>query len=105
MQRRGREVARVPGTQEAQRDAEGPVVIDEQLEFQIAQFADGTLPPAEAAALEQLLATDADARALLQDYRRIGAELKTAMPLPAIDWAKLADRLSDAVAAEDRATA
>ena len=78
-------------------------MIDEQLEFQIAQYADGTLPAAEAAALEKLLADNADARALLDGYRRLDATLKRSMPLPAINWDRLADHLSHVVAEEDRA--
>ena len=79
-------------------------MIDEQLEFQIAQYADGTLPAAERAALEQVLATDAQARALLDEYRRLDASLKRELPLPVINWDRLAAHLSDAVADEDRAT-
>src|SRR5688572_22883547 len=79
-------------------------MIDEQLEFQIAQYADGTLPPAERAALEQALAADTDARAMLDEYRRLDASLKREMPVPAMNWDRLAAHLSDAVAAEDRAT-
>jgi anti-sigma factor RsiW len=79
-------------------------VIDEQLEFQIAQYADGTLPPAERAALEQTLANDAGARALLDEYRRLDASLKRELPVPAMNWDRLAAHLSDVVAEEDRAT-
>ena len=79
-------------------------MIDEQLEFQIAQYADGTLPAAERAALEQVLATRSEARALLDEYRRLDATLKREMPVPAMNWDKLAAHLSGAVAAEDRAT-
>src|SRR5688500_15981890 len=79
-------------------------MIDEQLEFQIAQYADGTLPAGERAALERVLADDADARALLDEYRRLDAALKREMPVPAMNWDRLAAHLSDAVAAEDRAT-
>ena len=38
-------------------------MITEQLEFRIAQYADGTLPASEVAALESELATSAEARA------------------------------------------
>ena len=79
-------------------------MIDEQLEFRIAQYADGTLPADDVAALEHVLANDADARAMLDEYRRLDATLKRHDPLPAIDWDQLADRLFDAVAEEDRAT-
>ncbi|MEA2711660.1 MAG: hypothetical protein QOF78_4261 [Phycisphaerales bacterium] len=79
-------------------------MIDEQREFQIAQYADGTLPAAERAALEQVLADDADARALLDEYRRLDASLKRELPVPAMNWDRLSAHLSDAVADEDRAT-
>jgi len=79
-------------------------MIDEQLEFQIAQYADGTLPAAEIPALERVLADNADARALLDEYRRLDATLKRELPVPAMNWDRLATHLRDAVAAEDRAT-
>ena len=79
-------------------------MISEQLEFQIAQYADGTLPAAEIAALERELAENADARALLDEYRRLDATLKRELPVPAMDWDRLTAHLCDAVAAEDRAT-
>ena len=79
-------------------------MIDEQHEFQIAQYADGTLPTADRAALEQMLATDAAARALLDEYRRLDATLKRELPMPAMNWDRLAAHLCDAVAEEDRAT-
>jgi hypothetical protein len=77
----------------------------EQLEFQISQYADGTLPAAEVAALELTLAGDAEARALLGEFRKLDTLVKTTeMPLPAVDWDRFADHLSRAVAEEDRAT-
>jgi anti-sigma factor RsiW len=80
-------------------------MIDEQLEFQISQYADGTLPAAEAAALEATLASDADARALLEEYRKLDTVLKRETPpLPEIKWDRLAEHISGAVADEDRAT-
>jgi anti-sigma factor RsiW len=77
----------------------------EQLEFQISQYVDGTLSPAEVAALSGMLASDAEARALLEDFRKVDATLKTTeLPLPAINWDRFADHISAAVAEEDRAT-
>ena len=78
----------------------------QQLEFQISQYIDGTLSMTEAAALEQVLAGDADARAMLEDFRKLDASLKreNVAPLPEIHWEKLAEHLSAAVAEEDRAT-
>jgi anti-sigma factor RsiW len=77
----------------------------EQLEFRISQYADGTLPAAEVAALEATLASDAQARALLEDFRKVDAALKTTeLPLPTVNWDRLAEHISSAVADEDRAT-
>src|SRR4051812_13161780 len=78
-------------------------MFDEQLEFQISQYADGTLPADEVAALEAILAADADARALLEEFRSLNASLKRELPLPAVRWDRLAEHLSAAVAAETEA--
>ena len=77
----------------------------EQLEFRISQYVDGTLSPAEVAALEATLASDAEARAVLEDFRKVDETLKkTEIPLPAVNWDRLAEHISAAVAGEDRAT-
>jgi anti-sigma factor RsiW len=77
-------------------------MISEELEFQIAQYADGTLAAEEVAALEQLLADDAEARGMLESYRKIDATLKRELPLPSMDFDLLQEKLSDAVAESDR---
>jgi anti-sigma factor RsiW len=79
-------------------------MIDEQLEFQIAQYADGTLPESERALVELRLLSNAEARELLEEYRALDASLKSSMPLPAVNWDRLADHLSEAVAAEQDET-
>ena len=76
----------------------------EQLEFRISQYVDGTLPAAEAAALEETLASDAEARALLDDFRKLHSAMAREAALPAVKWDRLAEHLSRAVAEEDRAT-
>ena len=78
-------------------------MIDEQLEFLIAQHADGSLPESDRALVELRLKTDAEARAMLEEYRKLDATLKASMPLPAVNWERLADHLSEAVA-EQRET-
>jgi hypothetical protein len=78
-------------------------MIDEQLEFLIAQYADGSLPESERALVELRMKTDAEARAMLEEYRKLDATLKASMPLPAVNWERLADHLSEAVA-EQRET-
>ena len=72
-------------------------VTRDELEFQISQYLDGTLGEAERSALEARLGSDADARALLDEYRRLDAALKVA-PLPAVNWDALSARISSAVA-------
>jgi hypothetical protein len=72
-------------------------MIDEQLEFQISQYADGSLPESERALVELRLQTDTDARALLEEYRSLDVSLKQAMTPPAVNWDRLAEHLSGAV--------
>ena len=72
----------------------------DELEFAIIQYLDGTLAEADEAALESRLATDADARALLAQYRGLDRALR-AQPLPDIDFDALSDRIRAAVAAQD----
>jgi hypothetical protein len=69
----------------------------DELEFSISQYLDGALAAAEAAALEQLLATDAGARALLAEYQQLDRALKAA-PAPDVDFGAFSSRLSSALA-------
>lgn len=66
------------------------------LEFSISRYLDGDLAADERAALESRLAADAEARALFEQHRKIDAALR-AMPLPAVQWEALAERISAAV--------
>ncbi len=72
----------------------------DELEFSISQFLDGTLAVDEEAALKARLERDAEARALLEEHRRLTALLK-AQPLPEVNWDALASHLSKAVAREE----
>ncbi len=76
----------------------GTIMVDEQLEFAISQYADGTLPASQRAALESKLAADPALAALLAEYRGVGAAMEAAQPLPVIDWDRLASHLSGAIA-------
>jgi negative regulator of sigma E activity len=76
-------------------------VIRDELEYSISQYLDGMLGELEAAALEDRLANDAEARAVLAEYRELNDSLKRAMPLPAFDFDALAARISGAVADEE----
>lgn len=75
----------------------------DELEFRISEYLDGTLLDEDRAALEQRFAVDADARQLLEEYRRVNQILHEALPLPAINYDALATRISDAVAREAEA--
>src|SRR5438270_7791175 len=70
---------------------------DEQLEFSISQYLDGTLSSEEIAALEARLKDDAAARELLEEYRKVNALLKSPATLPAIAWDELAAQLSQSI--------
>ena len=70
---------------------------DEQLHFAISQYVDGTLPPAEVAALEKRLQEDPAARRLMEEYRRIGDLVQVALPEPEMDWDKFSTQISAAI--------
>jgi len=76
-------------------------MIDEQLEFAISQYADGTLPPSQRVALEAQLASDPALIALLEEYRRLDGALEKVSSPPAIDWDRLRSHLSDVVDESD----
>jgi negative regulator of sigma E activity len=67
-------------------------VIDEQLEFRLTQYLDGTLPPEEAPALFDELAKNREAVATLDEYRKLDV-LMSAQPA-GIKWDALAEHIS-----------
>src|SRR5687768_3160668 len=74
----------------------------EQLEFAISQYLDGALMPLEKAALEERLASDAEARALLEEYRNLDAAMKAPVAeLDGVRWDTVAQRILSAVAKEE----
>lgn len=70
----------------------------EELEYAISQYLDGTLPLLERAALEERLASDAEARDILAEYRTLDATLKSAMPVPEVGWDELTSQIRSALA-------
>jgi len=73
-------------------------MVSEELEFQISQYLDGTLPAEEIAALEAHLKGDAEARELLGEYRKLNQIIVADGPqLPALNWDQLATSISTAV--------
>jgi anti-sigma factor RsiW len=69
---------------------------NEQLEFLISQYADGTLPEERRVELESRLADDAEARAMMADDRSL-TELLRSAPLPDVQWDRLAESISGAI--------
>lgn len=69
----------------------------EQLQFQIAQYAAGTLNDGERREVDQLLASDADAREMLAEEERLTVLLR-AVPMPEIDVDAMARRILTATA-------
>jgi negative regulator of sigma E activity len=74
---------------------------DEQLEFSISQYLDGTLADSERMSLERRLNADAGAMATLQEYRNLNVVLKSNAGLPNISWELFALTISSAVDAAD----
>jgi negative regulator of sigma E activity len=72
----------------------------DELEYTLSQYLDGTLAASEESALEERLAADESARALLSEYRSLDRALR-ASPLPAFDFGALASSISAAVAQQD----
>ena len=72
----------------------------DELEFSISQYLDGTLAAAERGALDERLATDAEARAILAEYEAVQSALASA-PLPGVKWDRLAAEISANVAREE----
>ncbi len=69
----------------------------EQLEFSITQYLDGSLPEAERPALMERLEKDPEARELLEEHRRLDNVLGRAQ-LPAFQLDAFSKQLSEAIA-------
>jgi anti-sigma factor RsiW len=100
-------MACVSGPQKAKGTSQGTFVIavefvmtSEELEFSISEYLDGNLSADASTALEARLEEDADARALLDEYRRLNAVMRAPVGLPEIGWDQLAGHLSNAVATD-----
>ncbi|MGA2499331.1 MAG: hypothetical protein ABSH20_16450 [Tepidisphaeraceae bacterium] len=70
----------------------------EQIEFAISRLLDGDLSAGEIARLEAVLASDPSARKLCDELQAINQNLKSASPLPAVNWDRLADTISASAA-------
>jgi negative regulator of sigma E activity len=72
----------------------------DELEFAISQYLDGNLAEAEESALEARLASDAEARGLLAEYRSLDRVLR-AVPTRQVDFEALSGRIRSAVAEQN----
>jgi anti-sigma factor RsiW len=70
----------------------------DELEFSISQYHDGTLPPLETRAIEELLATNAEARQVLSEYQKLDTLMASTPSVPALDWDRLHTHLSQTIA-------
>lgn len=73
-------------------------MLSDDLEFLIAQHADGTLDPGRVAEVEAVLRRYPRAREVLESYRAIDGALADGRPVPAVRWDRLADRINRRVA-------
>ena len=70
----------------------------DQLEFLISQYLDGTLSAPEQKALEARLSQDPRLRARLDEYARLDDLLRTGLPTPPMDWNDFANQISSSLA-------
>jgi hypothetical protein len=80
-------------------------MISEDLEFLVSQFADGSIAGAELEAARVRIESDADATALLAEYRRVDVMLTAAAGMPAIDFDRFQSHLSSVIDADRPAVA
>jgi len=74
--------------------------VSEEDEFAISEYLDGTLSNEERASLENRIASEPGLRAVMAEYRSLDGVVKNAMPMPAVKWDVLAERLSESVDAQ-----
>ena len=72
-------------------------MISEQIEFQISQYADGTLALADRPQIDALVKADPAAQAMLRQYEQLDAGLSQLKKMPALRWDRLAEHLSNAI--------
>jgi len=76
-------------------------MIAEELEFQISQYADGTLSADEMKYVDELLQSDAQAQKVLAEYRRLNdqlAQLRTGShSVSTVQWNRLANHISNEI--------
>jgi anti-sigma factor RsiW len=70
-------------------------MIAEEVEFQISQYVDGTLPAAEMKYVDDLVQSDPEAQKVLADYRRLNGQLAQLRTGSAVKWDLLAAQISN----------
>jgi negative regulator of sigma E activity len=76
-------------------------MINEQLEFLIAQYADGTIGEMDRRIVDERLAVDAEARLLLEQYRHVDTLMRNSREVPDIDFGRFRAHISDLIAEEE----
>jgi anti-sigma factor RsiW len=72
-------------------------MISEDVEFQISQYVDGTLPAPERKLVDELLQSDRGAQKVLADYQRLNGYLRSLGNGPVVRWDQFADQISHAI--------
>jgi anti-sigma factor RsiW len=76
-------------------------MIAEDVEFQISQYADGTLPASEMKYVEDLLQSDVQAQKMLAEYRQLNGHLAK-LRGPDVQWDRFAQQISNEIENSDR---
>jgi anti-sigma factor RsiW len=71
--------------------------LTDEEEYAITQYVDGDLADDEVASVEARVASDPAARQAAREHRSLNGLLKRAMPVPVVDYDRLAHDISDAI--------
>jgi len=74
--------------------------VNEDDEQAVSEYLDGTLSGVDRASLEIRIASEPGLRAVMEEYRALDSVVKSAMPMPAVKWDLLAERLSETIDAQ-----
>jgi hypothetical protein len=69
----------------------------DELEYSLSQYHDGMLGPVERAAIDEVLASDGNARAMLAEFERLDLLVKGTPGAPDLNWDKLQAHISAAI--------
>ena len=74
--------------------------VSEEDEFALSEYVEGALSAEHGAALEKRIEAKPGLRAVMQEDRSLNAMLRSSMPLPAVKWDVLAERISESIDAQ-----